>query len=68
VKFIEILKMRDNGIKEIRRNNQLKLSRLFEHVFLIITIIIIIIINLTANGCRPVAVVIMLVHEYEISV
>jgi hypothetical protein len=63
MKFIGILKMRDNGIKEIRRNNQLKLSRLFEHFFLII-----IIINLTANSCRPVVVVIMLVHEYEISI
>jgi hypothetical protein len=31
-------------------------------------IIIIIIIYLTANGCRPVAVVIMLVNEYEIRI
>jgi len=29
---------------------------------------IIIIINLTAKGCRPVAVVIMHVHEYEIRI
>jgi hypothetical protein len=33
-----------------------------------ITLIIIIIIYLTANGCRPVAVVIMHVHEYEIRI
>jgi cytosine/uracil/thiamine/allantoin permease len=46
--------MRDSGKKGIRRNNQLKLSRLYVHFFLIIIIIIIIIIiNVTANGLSP---------------
>jgi len=36
-------------------------------MMMMMMIIIIIIIHLTANGCHPVAVVIMHVHKYEIN-